>query len=263
MASKDNLRLPLLGPAFTRREEFGLAAALIQEGLRAFAARDESYERRIGDILLRLGLELGKSTATACAMLAMSDPFLCCVCARPYLESSLRLLWAAREQRGGERLYAFYEIKHREFAKKLAERAPEYAAALETMNEQAPVMLAEGSSVPEMRRMMEDIGSRDGHDSVNSLFSEPSVYDEVYAPLHMFSHANPIFLDREADQYLPHAAHAVTFATLAVLRALGYRLGWDQNAIALATCRICSLESLPPEERQQVRSEIQAVERSS
>lgn len=248
--------LSILGPASSRREEFSLAATLIGEARHAFVNREGLYCE--GDKFVRLGLALGESAARSCSILAESEPFWCCVCTRPYLEFALRLLWASRVEGGVDRMYSHYEHEHRDWLSKLAVKAPEHKPALDEMNQLAPLS-PPGDRMPyHMRGILEEIGRLDCRDGVNSLYTEPSDYDQLFAFLNMFSHANPIFLDGAADDYLPHAAHAVISATTAVLRAAGYRLGWDQNAIVAAVCRISSCESLSPEEKAQLLAELEA-----
>jgi hypothetical protein len=253
--------LPKLVQCTTTLEEFASAGQLIASARTAFVSRDEPYERRLDDRMLKLGLDLAASAARACANLAVSDPFWCCVCARPYLEFALRLLWASRRPDGFERFYSYYAHKHREWLRKLAQRDAEHKLSLDEMDRLAPVTGLGAQMPPDMRVIVNDIGAEDRREQVHSLYVDPIQYDESIAFLHMFSHANPLFLEGNSDDYLPHAGYAVIEATAALLRAVGYRMGWDQNAVNVAVLRAGSFDSLSPEDQAKGREAFEEYDR--
>jgi hypothetical protein len=140
---------------------------------------------------------------------------------------------------------------------KLAAKNQEHKAILEEMDERAPLAALGDQMPPDMRSILIAIGTADRKEGVHSMYTSQSHYDETVGFLHMYSHANPLFLEGGADDHLPHAAHAITDATTAVLRAVGYRLAWAQNAIVAATLRISSFESLGSEERARILGEVE------
>ena len=246
--------LPTVGPAKNRRGEFEKAEQLIAHAHKAIVSeRRASYQRNLDDKFIELGLQIATSATSACKALAELDAFWCCVCARPYLEFSLRFLWASREQSGIARMYSYYAKLHRAWMEKLAKNNPEYQALLAEMDSAAPLTKLPEPKMPEMRALIKQIGAKDKSESVPTLYADASDYDETVGFLHNFSHANPLLLGNGPDEYLPHAAHAIVIATNALLRAVGYRMNWDQASVIRATIGISSLESLSVEEREEFR----------
>jgi hypothetical protein len=138
---------------------------------------------------------------------------------------------------------------------KLADQELEFKMMLDEVNNRAPLSLLPKPKLPDMRGIIEQIGAKDREDGVHSMYTDQTHYDQLYAFLHMFSHANPIFIQDRSGSCLAHASHAVIEATAAIIRTVGYRLGWNQEAIIAAVYRISSFSTLSPEERSRILKE--------
>lgn len=251
--------LPRLAPASDYREEFTLAGQLIAHARKEFLNRSDMYQPTLHDECLRLGLSLGVSVAEACSILVKTDPFWCCVCARPFLEYALRILWASREPDGIARMYSYYAKHHQEGIEKLAKNNSEFKPMLDDMDSAAPLSALPEPKMPDLRGLISQIGARDLSEQVPTLHADPSDYDETVAFLHNYLHANPLLLGAEADEYIPHAAHAVVNGTNALLRALGYRMNWDQRSIVCRVFGISCFSGLSVEQRAELRKALESA----
>ncbi|MFA6044145.1 MAG: hypothetical protein WC718_04105 [Phycisphaerales bacterium] len=249
--------IPLSSPgrAANHREEFAFALHLILKAQELFVNRPEPYRRTLGDKLMSLGLSLGISTSRACFVLAERDPLCCCVCARPYLEFALRLLWASREPDGMDRVFATYAADHQANVGKLATVRPEFKELVEATQSAAPLASLTQKRAPDLRATIEQIGRRDSADGVSTLYADAEEYDLSIGYLHNFSHANPLTLSLEPGDALPTGANAVVNATLALLRTIGYRLHWEQESIVHIAIGISSFEPLTDLEKDSIRTE--------
>lgn len=107
-------------------------------------------------------------------------------------------------------------------------------------------------SLPNVIRTIREADIQDG---LETMYVDPAYFHKSIQFLHMFAHANPLFLHGERNDFTPHAAHAFSEATCALLRAVGYRLRWDQTQTIARVYAIPSFESLSEEDRQQLMSE--------
>lgn len=236
--------LPVLARSPDRMGEFSAAASLIASAQEAFAARSEMYTATVPDKLLAMGLRLGASACRVCSTLAASDPYWTCVCARAFLEFSLRLLWAARENNGSDRMYAHFAHEHRDWFSSLADQVQTFKKDFDEMERAAPISKLPARMPYKLTSVIQDIAKADKAEGVDSLYTEPGHYVQGVQFLHMYAHANPLFLDGDANAVLPHAAHAILDGTHALLRAVGYRLNWDQMTVVVRVFAVASLESL-------------------
>lgn len=247
--------LPILPRVQSYEAEFGAFEKLIGLARTALCKRPEPYTRDLGDRFLDLGLQLGTSAARSCSALCDDNPFWCCVCARCYFEFALRLLWASRQEDGVNRVYSHYSGQFNQFVDALGKADPRYSsvpAELQALPVEPELPDPMPYSLPKVIRA---IGDADREEGLVTMFTNPAYFNESIQFLHMFAHANPLFLQGERADFTPHAAHALSEATCALLRAVGYRLGWNQNDTIARVYAVPSFESLSEADRQRLMSE--------
>jgi len=241
-------------------EELALCARAIEAAQHAVANRDEPYEREMGTHLLTLGLKLGLSAVRSCELLGPTQPFWCCVCARPFLEFALRLLWASRQEDGMGRMFSYYADEHREWLRKLSNENEEHLPAFAETETRVPLSQLPAPMPKSMADVIKDIGNKDQINGVASMCHHKDHYRVTIGFLHNFLHANPVFVNDDPLSFLAYAAQGVLEGTVSLLRAVGYRLNWDQNEIVTAIYGISSGASLTSEEKAALRAAVERGE---
>lgn len=257
-------RFPPL-PQLRRSHSFGQECEklirLVSSGKAAYADRSEMMgNESIRDRLLSLGLNLGASCLGACALLIHDHPYWSCVCVRNYLEFSLRLLWAAREPVGYERMYS-YDVAHDERWAADLQRDGLMDESLIALRKQLPRITLPAPMPGDLKSVLRDIGERDVQDGVESMYREGNEhYLQMVKLLHQYAHASPFYMNHADPHNAKHAAHAASDASSALLRALGYRLEWEQNAVIVSVARTATLSGISSEEYEKLAARLPPAE---
>jgi hypothetical protein len=200
--------------------------------------------------LTSIGLRFALSALRAAQQLLAEHPLWACVCCRSFLEYALRLLWATTQPNGHERMYHHYAAASRRWQDKTG-IMPDL---LKLQDELAPLSALADPMPDDLMATMRAIGTRDSRDDVPSLYVDPDKhYRQTVHFLHMHVHANPLHSDDDPESLAGHAVRNLGDATVTLIRAVGYQLGWDQREIFLAVCRVKYFVALPDEDRIELR----------
>jgi len=251
--------LPQLGPAKNRNEELEIATRLIEVARIEFLRRPEPYEQQNAeDRLIDAGLRLGTSICHLYSFALAREPFMACMCARGYLEYSLRLLWAEQRRGGWRRMMSYYTKEQRDWMKKLGRIDPETQSCFDEMNSLVPLTELDEPMPNNLLDILKEVANEDTRCNIPSLYRKPELhYRQVIGMLHMHVHANPFYMpDGPVLGSTDQAAQALADGTMALLRAVGYRLAWDQKSVAATGFRICSFSLLDEDDRQGLMESI-------
>jgi hypothetical protein len=227
------LPLPELPISTTRRQDFAHAQQMLFAARKAFDDRANPIET---DRLYSIGFSVGLSCGDACRMLAAEQGFWCGVCVRGFLEYAVRLLWAAQRADGMKKLMAYYDhaiIKGTETLSKVLTPDPTSVIHTPEFESRKKFVLKDANrATGKLHKVFEEIWEVDAKDFPGGIFTDDAEeHSFVLSPLHQQTHINPNWLGQGNEGYVSHASRSYVHAMMYCLRAVGYRLGWDQKEV--------------------------------
>jgi len=183
-------------------------------------------------LMISEGLRFGQGTIKAIEVLLEKKihSVFACALSRANYELAIRLLWAAREANGWERLQAYFANEDKKWA--------EEAITMPEVVDHAQKMLADSSEVlrrkfsngkpytvaPSVQQMLRDIERRDISDGIRPKGGSAAVYEYtgVYRIICRPAHAHIQAVSAPASAYLGPTVFATGLATFSLVRGVCY-----------------------------------------
>jgi hypothetical protein len=149
-------------------------------------------------ILMTGALGFGQKTLSAMRSLLESgaDPVFACVLSRPFYETAVRMLWAARESHGWDRLLTYYANQDKKWGREAIEIPGMREVVHRALKTPTEVLAWTDSSgrkfedAPPLKTMLTDIEARDRESNLSGDEDAQIRYAYLYRPLCWAAHGH-------------------------------------------------------------------------
>lgn len=105
--------------------------------------------------------------------------------------------------------------------------------------------------------ILKDVHARDDEEKILKVHKDPTTnYSHIIRTMHNLVHANVIHLGMSDETNTHHAVFALKEACLAMIRVIGYRLGWSQQLLLPTVFYVSAFDSVDSVELAQGRAEM-------
>lgn len=188
-------------------------------------------------LMIKYALAFGQNTIKAIEILMREhiSTVLACTLCRPYYELAMRLLWAAREPYGWQRLQAYLATEDLKWAKEavnmpeIAEHAQQVLARSQEVLSRTDPRGKSYSPAPGLQQILMDIEKRDISEGIRPVGGNIAAYEytNIYRVICRPAHAHMQAISLHPASFWGPTVFAAGTATFALLRTVCYTSSED------------------------------------